>query len=178
MSRAQIVPPEQTERVERRDRAPEPPTMKHRLHLPRLQRIGLPLMLVAPALALAGLFDPRQVRHERRIGALVLELSVPERGRLHRTFELDVEVYNGGDRPLDPEIAISPEYFAGARSIEMVPSPDRPWAVRLHEIGPGERGRVEIDWLADRGGMQRGLLRVQDGAGHEASIELETFVFP
>jgi len=164
--------------VESRDHAPDPPSMRHRIHLPVLQWIGLPLMVVPPALALAGVFDPHDVHHERRVGALVVEVTAPDRGRLNRNLELEVDVYNGGARALDPEIAISPEYLAGAQSIEMVPSPERAWATRLRDLAPGERRRVEVDWLGDRGGVQRGVLRISDGEEHEARIELQTLIFP
>lgn len=152
--------------------------MRQRLHLPALQWIGLPLMLVMPALALAGAFDPHTARSRTSLGELEIEIEASDRVRLHRSAGIEVEVRNTGARAAGAEVALSPELLEGAQAIDFVPSPHRAWAVRLDAIAPGEARRVVVEYEADAPGVHRGALHVRDDEGREVRAPLQTIVFP
>lgn len=177
MDREHIVPPEAIEHVERTQAPPEPPPIVRRLQLPRVQRVGLVVLSLAPVLALAGVFEGEREVDDQRAGALAIRATLPERVRQNRTATIEVELENEGDVPLGAEVAISPEYLDGCVAIRMTPAPHRAWAARFAPIAPGERASMSLQFEAEGAGPHEGVLRVSSDDG-EARMRLSTFVFP
>jgi len=175
---APVVPPADTERVERVHAPPEPPQIDHRIELSRLQWVGVPLLMIVPALALAGVFDPGSVVVRREIGSLAVRTDTPRSIRQNRAGIVEIELENRGDEPVGAEVAISPEYLADCVAIEMTPAPHRAWAARVARIAPGERARVHIELEGEGAGFHEGVIRVRESSGREARIPVRTFVFP
>lgn len=179
MSRADtLVRPADDARVERTEAAPEAPPLRRRLRFSLLQRIAIPILAVLPALALAGVFDEDPIVVERTVGSLAMRAEIPQRIRQNRTAVVHVDLENRGSEPVSAVVALSPEYLEESIAIEMTPHPHRAWASRFDRIEPGARARVSLQYEGESAGMHEGVLRVVDGAGHEARVRVRTFVFP
>lgn len=176
-----MTEPPQRGPAEQNPGPPEPPSMQRRMRVRWQQALGLAVLAIGPIAALAGALDEHEHFATRSVGPLSVHVSHVDRVRQNRYGRVNVELDNGGDAPLAIEVAISPEYFDGADSVQMTPPPVRAWATRLERLEPGEEVRVEIEYRAELGGWYEGTLRIRavglgDGSVHEERVPLATYV--
>lgn len=168
---------------ERAPQPPPPPEITRRVHLDRLQRLALPVILLLPLLMVVGVLDERTAEVSAEGAGLRLTAHYP--GRLHHgnNGAWRVAVANTGATAVDA-VAVSfgrdhMERLANASFTPQVTAVTADgYIVQLGRIEPGEVRRVtleaEANYYFGGGGRIAALL-----AGDEvATVSTSTFVLP
>lgn len=160
---------------------PEPLHVPERPRRPRLHRyqwIGLPLLFLVPALALAGVFGETQARAEATAAGLALAVDHPTRLRYGQAGTAEITVENRTERALDTVVvAIGAAWLTGFSDVAITPEPARAFEVELTDLAPGETRRVHASLRAERYGEHAGRVEARSPGG-EAAVRVHTFLFP
>ncbi len=171
------------------DRPPTPPRLPRRVRLGPLEAFGLPVLILLPALALAGLLGPTDAPRSATAtlghAHLVLRVRHPSRLRCLRGGALQIEVANTGTQAV-PALAVDiyETYLDGFSRADVQPAvaaESRSGRLRLTlpALQPGEHTRVQIRLDAEAWGRRSGWvgLAAPDGAAL-ARIDFTTLVLP
>lgn len=162
---------------------PEPPEIERRLLLTRLQMVGLPVIVLIPVLALAGVFGLSQGERSEASGALEITVQYPNRTRLRTTAALVIEVGNAGDRAIDDAtMLVDRAYIDSFEQVTFTPSissvsEDR-YRIDLGEIPAGATRLVKAGMRAQAYWLRSGTVTVIGEDVEETAVEVSTFVFP
>jgi hypothetical protein len=157
---------------------PRPPDQDRRLELGRLQLIGIPLLAVIPALAMAGVFGESWTSASARGTALGVLVEYPSRFRARLSKPISVVVENRSTEVLDTvEVSFDSTFVDRFPAIVFVPEPMDAYVVSLANLTPGEQRRIHVEIDGDRAGRHRGRVVVR-ARGDSAAVELRTTVFP
>lgn len=158
--------------------APRAPEGAPRLVLTRKQWVGLPVLALIPALALAGVFGDRTATVGASTPSLGVRVAYPERLRYRETAQLEIAVTNRGARALDSvRVSLDAAYLAGFTGVRVQPAPRASYEVALARVAPGETRRVEVEVVANR--YWRRSATVAVAAGDErATVRFSSLVFP
>jgi hypothetical protein len=161
------------------DGPPTVPDIDRRIHLYRLQVVGLTVLAVLPLLAILGLFDQRLDVEVRATPALEVEAEHPTRIRTTREASIRVEVRNRSGEPLDGVyIKLPDDHLGGFGVTGLLPAVSAIGRIDLPPLEPGESRVVRIGLKAERIGWHRDTIRVVSAAGDDLSIPLRTFILP
>ncbi len=161
------------------ERPAQPPLLRARPRLTRAQRLGLPLILLIPLLALAGFFGEGRSAADAIAGDMHVVANVPTRFRYRQRMTLDVAVTNVGRRALDSVRAyIDSAYLARFSDVLVEPTPSASGVVALGSIPPGQSVWLRATLDGDRSGSIHGQLLVWTARGDSARVPLTSVVFP
>lgn len=160
-------------------RPPAPPAVPQKLRLSRAQWIGLPLIVVIPVLALAGVFGETVAERADRHGPLVARASVPVRIRYRQRMTLELNVENRGNQALtDVQVRIDSSYLDRFSGVSLSPAASPDGAIRLGPVRAREAIRVAVTLEGDRFGVTEATAHVTDAQGDTVRLPLATLVFP
>ncbi|MBZ5713379.1 hypothetical protein [Nannocystis pusilla] len=164
----------------------EPPTapeIERRLQFHRLQMIGVPLLLVAPVLALAGRLGDARERVEIVERGVGLAVEFPVRDHFEDWSRIEVTVANDTGAPLSGvraefarglfDFLSRPVFHPGLERID-----DDAYVVGLGDIAAGEAHSVVVDYLPNSYGRLAGVVRLRAGAFELAEIPISLVVLP
>lgn len=166
--------------------APQPPrapSLERRPRFTPLQRWGLPLLALAPVLALTGLLGVTSQRVTATEGPLTLEVEHPNRARKGVTATLTVTVRNAGPAPLaDVVLELERGYLESFEEADVEPAPDAAtqdaFRFELGELEAGASRVVSAVLTADRYWRRPGTARVEAAGVPPLSLRFATFTFP
>ena len=158
----------------------EDPQVERHLKLYRHQWIGVPLIVLLPALAVVGVLDNRSTEVQAHGRGVEVTVRYPTRLRYRQSDRLEVEVKNTSAAPLDTvRVAFTPEYLDAFSDVTITPSPKKAYEVELTDVGAGETRLVDADLHADRSGRHRGTISVTPARGGDAArAQVGTFILP
>lgn len=171
------------------DRPPTPPRLPRRVRLGPVEAFGLPMLILLPALALAGLLGPTDTQRSATAmlgpAQLVLRVRHPSRLRCLRGGALQIEVANTGTQAL-PALAmdIDEQYLGGFSRADVQPAliaESRSGRLRLTlpALQPGEHTRVQVRLDAEAWGRIGGWVGLAaPGGAALARIDFSTLVLP
>jgi len=168
---------------------PPPPRFQRRLSLGAGEAIGMPLLALLPALALAGLLGPADEQRSMPLtlgnARLLVRVRLPARLRDQGSGSIRIEVANTGTQAL-PELGlgIDERYLAAFSRADIQPavaaqsrSGGLRWA--LPALQAGEHTQVQIRLDADAWGRQPGWIALTGpGDALLARLDFTTFVLP
>lgn len=164
-------------------RPPPAPDFQRRVNFDAAERIGVPLLLLLPLLALAGVFD-QQVRslHSRQ-GELSLHISYPAISRLHLQGALAIDVHNHGSQPLnDVQISVEQRYLRHFDQLSFLPGElqldGQLYRARLKPLAPGQSRRLLLALRPQRAGLHEGHVFVQRSGSPLQANRLRSFIYP
>ena len=162
---------------------PEAPEIERKLQFYRLQMIGVPLIMLIPVLALAGLFGITRSSAYDSGSRLSLEVQYPARLRYAMRNPLQAVVRNTSDEPLKNVIVkFERAYIEGFSEVTFTPQPKTVtqdhYEVELSEIAPGETRIVAAEVKAEAYGSYQGTVAVDVQGKEEAQCAVETVLFP
>ena len=134
---------------------PSPPDVPRRIRLGRGQLAGLALLVLGPALAIAGLLDPVSVQATDTRGPLTLTVTYPSRMRYRTNQWVRVAI--------------------------ILPGPSGPFQVELGTLQSGQTRQVGLQLQAEAYGWRRGQISVRPGVpagSDEAAVTIQTLVLP
>lgn len=165
------------------DQLPQPPQITRGLSFEKYQLIGVPLLVLLPALALWGVFGVSWATTKAAAEGLDAEVTYPERIRYRMHRELEVTVRNTGGKPL-PVVVVSFDrsYISAFSQVQFTPSArnitDEGYEVQLNDIPPGGERRVSASLQADDYGRHGGWVTVEARGGGRSRLPVTTIVFP
>lgn len=167
----------------RQDEPPQPPQIRRSITLEKYQLIGVPLLVLLPALALWGVFGVTSASARASATGLEIEVTYPERFRYRMHRELEVTVRNTGGKPL-PVVVVSFDrpYISAFSQVQFTPAARSITAegfeVELDDIPPGGERRVSASLQADDYGRHDGWVTVEAQGGGRSRLPITTIVFP
>lgn len=158
---------------------PDPPSHHRRLSLSRAQRFGLPVLMLIPLLALAGVFGERDTSVQRTRGTLLVAVRSPARLRYRQRMTLALSVSNRGTGPLaDVRVRFDSAYLGRFSGVVIVPQASADGSVWLGTLMPSSSAGVSVTLEGERAGRARGGVTAVDARGDTVRLPLATFVFP
>ena len=158
--------------------APRAPAGAPRLVLTRKQWVGIPVLALIPALALAGVFGDRTAIAGAATPSLGVTVTYPERMRYRETAQLEIAVTNRGVRALDSlRVSLDAAYLAGFTNVHVQPAPLGLYEVALAHVAPGETRRVEVEITGNRY-WRRSATFVAATGDERAAVRFSSLVFP
>jgi len=147
--------------------------------LTRKQRIGIPILLAVPILALFGLFGETQGHAHTTSGSIDVEVSYPARFRYRQVQSLQVSVRNLSTTAAADTIRVSFDtaYISRFSSVRFDPAAKSAYTVDLTDVKPSESRLVSVELWGQDYGTHRGTVVARHGTD-SAIVHLSTFVFP
>ncbi|GAC1416776.1 MAG: hypothetical protein NVSMB53_15760 [Gemmatimonadaceae bacterium] len=161
------------------DAAPErAPEIKARIELSWKQRLGFPILIAIPILALFGVFGETEARTHLTTGPLDVRVSYPTRFRYRQVSSLHVTVQNVSSNVLDTvSVAFDTAYVSRFSGVRFDPAPRVAFTVQLTNVKPSESRLISVELWGQDYGNHRGTIIARSGSD-SAIAHLETLVFP
>ena len=161
---------------------PRPPQRSRRLVMRPLQWLGLVVMLLAPLLALVGVFGPATETATAEGDGIRLVVVYPSLVRYLTINEVRVRVTNLSGQTASLRLEVDPPYLESFAELAMAPGADEftasVWVFTWQAVPAGETRQVLISGRAAKPFVHTGWLRAS-AAGHApASLSITTLVFP
>ncbi|MDP9202968.1 MAG: hypothetical protein M3P26_13710 [Gemmatimonadota bacterium] len=157
---------------------PRAPSIEPRLELSWKQRIGLPILLAVPILALFGVFGESQDHARATSASLDMTVSYPSRFRYRQVQSLHVTVRNLSPVVADTvAVAFDTAYISQFSSVRFDPAPKSAYTVDLVNVKPSESRLVSVELWGQVYGNHRGTIVARHGTD-TVIVHLRTLVFP
>src|SRR5712671_1153291 len=157
---------------------PRAPSIDPRIQLTWKQRIGFPIMLVIPILALFGVFGESEAHARARSTSLEMIVSYPSRMHYRQVQSLQVTVRNLASTVADTvKVAFDTSYISRFTGVRFDPSPRTAYVVDLTDVKPSESRLVSVELEGQVYGSQRSAVVARHGTD-SAMVHLRTLVFP
>lgn len=164
-------------------RPPQPPEVDRKLQFHLLQRVGIPLMILIPVLALFGIFG--ETVDEVTVSNLYLEMHVkfPTRFRYKMIDSITVSLHNTSDRPLKTvKVTFDRAYLQGFSTVAFTPSVEHVteavYTVELTDLQPGEIRVISVSIQAEKYGNHQGDIVAEPDNSDGVQASINTFTFP
>src|SRR4030088_475627 len=157
---------------------PPAPSIDPKIRLSWKQRIGFPLLLVIPLLALFGTFGESQAHSGATSGSISVAVSYPARFRYRQVQSLRVSVRNLSPVAADTiRVSFDTAYISRFSSVRFDPAAKSAYTVELTDVQPSESRLVSVELWGQDYGSHRGRIVVRRGTD-SAIVHLRTLVFP
>ena len=165
---------------------PQPPEIEKQWTFSTLQKLGVPLLILIPLLALSGLFGESFATTTETGNTFAVEITYPSRYRYNMLSPLTVSIENRSDQVV-PTVTVSfgQDYISQFSNVSFTPEPDEvtgeAYYVRFDDLQPGEVRLVQVELQADRYWRHNGSVAVAPGDADDAPdvvIEVSTLVYP
>lgn len=162
---------------------PQAPAFERRLQFARLQLVGMPLVMLVPMLALAGLLGGRREHAERRADDVVVDVAYEGRARYEASSRIEVKVHNAGAVPLAAaQVEIERALLEGFSEVMTSPAvaaiEGDAHVVALGELAPGATRMVIVEFRPSQPGRVRGGVRARVGESARVRVPVEMLVLP
>lgn len=167
---------------------PQPPPFERRIMLPALQLIGIPLLMLLPILAVAGVFGSSMTTESAANDALALRVESPIRTRYNLPDRLHIEVTNlASSQPVTVTVEFSRAYVDAFADVSFFPDVQEVtpevYRVALPEIAAGEARVIDVEARADKywqhiGQVTASVANGSPGGDAAVSVPLRTFTYP
>ena len=166
---------------------PQPPDIEEKWILKNVQKVGIPLLMLLPLLALFGLFGERTETVRGSGEILSVEVRHPTRVRLQTIGPMMVSVENISSQTVPTvTVTLSHEYISAFSNVTFSPSVDQitpdAYIVKLTNVQAGEQRMISITQLqAEEYWWHEGSVGVAAGgpdAPPDVEVDIGTFVFP
>jgi hypothetical protein len=157
---------------------PSAPSIDPKIELSWKQRIGLPILLVVPILALFGVFGESRASAHSAKGAVDVEVSYPTRFRYRQVQSLRVSVRNLSPVVADTmRVSFDTAYVSRFSSVRFDPAAKTAYTVDLTDVKPSESRLISVELWGQDYGNHRGTITAWRGSD-SAIVHIRTLVFP
>jgi hypothetical protein len=162
---------------------PVGPEITPKLKLHAHQKIGIPLLLLIPILAILGLFGVNTNELQAEAEDVSISVQYPTRFRYRQINTIEVGITNNTDDSLQPVTAyFDREYIDHFANADFTPQvshiTETAYIVELEEMPAGETYYINVEIEAHDVGYHRGEIRVEADSTQSTQVEVETLVFP
>jgi hypothetical protein len=157
----------------------DPPEIERRFSFHRYQCVGIPVLALVPALALAGVFEEQLTRSTARNNVLTANVIQPSRARYGRKTTLEVLVRNDSPDTLESVVVrLDPKYLDRFASVTIIPVPRHAFEVVVESLRSGENRRIAVELEPRDYWAQEGIVDVIVSGRTPLTLALRTWVFP
>jgi hypothetical protein len=157
---------------------PRAPSIEPRIRLTLKQRIGLPIMVAIPILALFGVFGESEAHARATSASLEMIVAYPSRMHYRQVQLLQLSVRNLASSVADTvKVAFDTSYISRFSGVRFDPAPKSAYVVDLTDVKPSESRLVSVELEGQVYGSQRGVVVARRGTD-SAMVHLRTLVFP
>jgi len=157
---------------------PPAPSIDRKVELSWKQRIGFPILIAVPILALFGMFGESRAHAHATSGSIDLEVSYPARFRYRQVQSMRVSIRNLSPVVADTvKVAFDTAYIGRFSSVRFDPATKTAYTVDLTDIQPSESRLVSVELWGQDYGNHRGTIVARHGSD-SAIVHLRTLVFP
>ncbi len=162
---------------------PQPPPIERRIQISKLQKIGIPLLLLLPLLALFRVFGETSATAHAANDVLALQVEYPTRYRYKMISPLIVEVTHLAETdPVTVTVEFSRPYMDRFSNVTFLPdveaiTPDS-YRVELPDMAAGEARTIAVEIEARQYWQHSGEVTASLEGEPPVSIPLQTWVFP
>ena len=157
---------------------PSPPEIKPKVRLTWMQRLGFPIFLALPILALFRVFGESQAAAHVTGSALEVTVSYPSRMHYRQLQSLRVTVRNLSPAEADTvKVSFDTAYISRFTSVRFSPVPRTAYVVDLANVKPLEARLVSVEFEGESYGRHTGTIVARHGSDSTV-VHLGTRVFP
>jgi hypothetical protein len=157
---------------------PQAPSIHPKIELSWKQRIGFPVLLLVPLLALFGMFGESQAHYHTSSRSLDVSVDYPTRFRYRQVQSLHVTVRNVSPNVADTiRVSFDTAYISRFSSVRFDPATKSAYTVELTSVRPSESRWVSVELWGQDYGIHRGAIVVRNGSD-SVLVHLRTLVFP
>jgi hypothetical protein len=162
---------------------PQPPEIERKLQFYRFQKIGIPLILLLPILALIGLFGESVAAENASNPQLMVEVEYPTRFRYKMVDSINVSVENTSTQPLSVvSVRFDRPYIESFSTVTFTPQVKTVTAadyiVELTDLQPQEVRIIAVEIQAENYWQHEGTITAVSDNNESVTLALNTFVFP
>jgi hypothetical protein len=155
-----------------------PPAIEPQIRLSWRQKVGIPILLAIPILALFGVFGGRETSSHARSATIDLTVAYPSRLRYRLMQPLHLTVRNLSPATADTvSVSFDTAYISRFASVKFDPPLKEAYIVDLTQVKPSESRLVSVELWGDIYGNHPGTIVARHGTD-SAIVKLRTFVFP
>lgn len=162
---------------------PQAPKIERKIQFHRLQMVGIPLILLIPILAIAGVFG--ETSHVVRASSpqLFVAVEYPTRFRYKMIDPIQVAVQNSSAQPLATvEVNFERAYIDRFSNVFIKPDvayiTDAVYVWKLRDLQPQETRVITIEIQAAAYWRHEGTVTAVADNGESVTVSVATFVFP
>lgn len=163
----------------RADAPPQAPEIGRTFHITLSSGVIGVVLLAIVVLAVLGFFGATRGSTEARGPMLELHVEYPTRLRYKQIDPVRVYVRNLTGRTIDTlTVSFDPAYHDPFSNVSFTPSASGVWNVRLTDVKPGERRRVQVGLQGERYGRHEGQVAAFFAGADTVRTVIGTLVFP
>jgi hypothetical protein len=157
---------------------PPAPSFDPKIELSWKQRIGFPILIAIPILALFGIFGESRGKAHAASGSIDIAVSYPTRFRYRQVQSLRATVRNLSQVAADTiRVSFDTAYVSRFSSVRFDPAAKTAYSVDLIDVKPSESRLVSLELWGQDYGNHRGTITARRGSD-SAIVRLHTLVFP
>jgi len=157
---------------------PPAPSINSKIDLSWKQRVGFPILIAVPILALFGIFGEARTHTHASSRSIDMEVSYPSRFRYRQVQPLRVTVRNFSAVLADTiRVSFDTAYVSRFSSVRFDPAAKSAYTVDLTDVKPSESRLVSVELWGQDYGNHRGTVVARHNAD-SAIVHLTTLVFP
>ena len=158
---------------------PPPPDQPRRFRLYLLQWIGMPVILLFPALALFGVFGRVMDTARASSGGLAVQVDYASRLRYKENNRVFITIANTSGRTLNNvTVACDSSYLATYEDPVFIPSAGNSQIIPIGSLAPGEWRHVRIEGKIETMWSCSGSVHAMADGGASVAAAIRTFVLP
>ncbi len=167
------------EESEHKQPFPSAPEIDRRVSVPLFRGIGMGLILLVPALALAGVFGESWDTAAARGPNVSVRMEFPSRYRYKMLNSLTLAVENTSARTIDTvTVRLDTAYALRFSTVVITPAPEQAYVIPLTDVAPGEIRMVIVELQGERYGRHAGLVNVETTSGDTLALPVHTLIYP
>jgi hypothetical protein len=158
---------------------PSAPEIERRVRVPLFRGIGMVLILLVPALAIAGVFGESRDTAAARGPNVSVRMEFPSRYRYRMLNTLTLAVENTSERKIDTvTVRLDTAYVLRFSTVVITPAPEQAFLVPLTDVAPGEIRLVVMELQGERYGRHSGQVHVETTSGDTLALPVHTLIYP
>jgi hypothetical protein len=167
------------EEPENKQPFPSAPEIERRVRVPLFRGIGMGLILLIPALAIAGVFGESWDTAAARGPNVSVRMEFPSRYRYKMLNSLTLAIENTSERRIDTvTVRLDTAYVLRFSTVVITPAPEQVYVVPLTDVAPGEIRLVVVELQGERYGRHSGQVHVETTSGDTLALPVHTLIYP
>ena len=158
---------------------PSAPEIERRTRIPLFRGIGMGLIMLVPALAIAGVFGESWDTAAARGPNISVRMEFPSRYRYKMLNSLTLAIENTSERKIDTvTVTLDTAYLLRFSTVVITPAPTQAYVVPLTDVAPGEIRLIVVEMQGERYGRHSGQVRVETTSGDTLGLPVHTLIYP
>jgi hypothetical protein len=162
---------------------PQPPQITRQIRVAPLQKVGVPLLLLVPLLAILGLFDESLTTVSASNSHLSIQVEHVTRTRNGQHNPISIRITNlSSQSPVTATVYIDRAYLDHFSDRQFTPQAtrltDTVYEVVLPDLQARETRAIAVESQVEDPGWHTGIISATVSGGEPVQVTVRTFIFP